>query len=453
MRKALFLVLGLPVSVVVVLALWVVLRNARDEVLEPAAATALANPHADVAPADNLYFELIAFDVRDAAAPAEVGRAMVGRYRAARRGSYDWNLDPAVARTPFAGDRLGLCSPDPSRSPCLARAAAHPRELQDLVDANRRLLERYRRVASYHRLEYPVPLTPDSPLPAWQSFMAGKHLLMSEIALGAVAGRADAAALRLRDDALFTRRLLAAQDITLIDKMVLAVAFRQDLQLAAELLRAATLSHVALQAIAALAAPMTDAERSLAGPYGREFEIAAAAFAPLAQPANADRFMSASGADRRWAGLGGRFTRYLYQPNATLNLAWRQTLSMRAAAGMPCERQVHGGPAPAPSPGASVLEATYNPIGQGLLANRPFDYAVYPHRLCELAKLQRLVALHVAIRDQGIPDASVAAFVAAGGEAYRDPLTGRPFRFDPARRAFDVQFEDRGFAGLGPWAL
>ena len=456
MRKALMLVLGVPLAMLLVVALFLVLRNVRDERLGPAVARVLANAHADVPPEENLYFELLAFDVREAPAPADVGRAMVRRYLEARPGAsqsgHEWNLDPAVHRSPFAGDRLDLCSPDPANAPCLERAAGHAAELSALLDANRWLLERYKRVARYGRLEYPVPLAPWSPLPEWRAFMTGKQLLLTEIALGASAGHADAMASRLRDDARFTRRLLAAQDITLIDKMVLGGAYRQDLQLAGELVRLRTLTQVGQEAIAELAAPVTEAERSLTGPYAREFEVVRAVLAPLADPSKAAQFLEAAPARHHGAGVLGRVARFFYHPNATLNLAWSQTLSLQEAAGQPCEKQARrssSADAPAqPSP----LE-TYNPIGRRLVANSLWAYRTYSHRLCELVKLQRLVALHLAIRARAIPDERIPAFILAGGEAYRDPLSGDPFRFDAEHRAFDVHFEDRGFAGLGPWPL
>jgi len=419
-------------------------------------ARALANPHADVPPPANLFYALIAFDVREAPIPADSGRAMVARYVQARRdpaaARYDWNSDPAYPRAPFVGDRLGLCSPDAARAACLERAVARPDVLTALIEANRWLLERYERLQPYRRLEYPLAAAFDAPLPAWQDFMTGKHLLLSQIALQVVHGQTDVATRRLRDEALFTRRLLAESDITLIDKMVLAVAFRQDLLLAGEILRAEPRSRASAQAIAELAAPLTDAERSLAGPFGREFEIVVSVLKPMADPGRAKKFVSLDGDRDRWAGLAGRATHYFYQPNATLNLAWRQTLAMQAAAGRPCRQQVPRQSSADPVRSDTILEA-YNPVGRILLAQSTFAYEAYAHRLCELSKLQRLVALHAQIRAAGIPDDRVTAFVAAGGAAYDDPFTGQPFRFDAARRAFDVRFEDKGFAGIGPWGL
>lgn len=451
MRRVLRWMLALPVALAALLcaALW--LWNLRDEPLDLGARRALARDHAGVPPADNLYYPLLALARRDVTDPVAAGLAILSQAdQAHARRSAAGRMQDAPSpgeQQVVVGRRELACGMAPG---CLERIATSRAELEQLVRDNRWLLDRYGALAAFQRVEYPRPLTPDAPLPPWSAFAMGKRLLLTSIALEFAGGHVDAAVARLRADALRARGWLAAPQLTLIDKMILAASYRETLEVAGELLRARPLSPPQYAAIADLAAPLGDAELSLATVFEREYEMTASVYRTLAAPENADQFYALDGGRSPVDALKGRIVRHFFQPNATLNHAWRRLQSPLRQAPAAC-RTLREEPGVAPAP--AWYEWAYNPVGRMLEQLAVTAHAPYAGRLCDLLALQRLVRLQVLVRADGLTGANAADRVRGAGPDLSDPTTGRPFRWEDAPSRVRYDFASEQFHPLDPWLL
>src|SRR5262249_8494002 len=154
------------------------------------------------------------------------------------------------------------------------------------------------------RLQNPIQLTVTSPPAPWLPLILGKRLFLTDAALQAAAGQTDQAVAQLAPDIAFTRRLLAQPDIVLLDKMLLVASLTDSLATVSDLVRAHALSDSQYQQLSAVLVPLTEDERSLAGPMRREFELFASSIRDLTAPENAPRLMSSSPSAR--AAAAGR---------------------------------------------------------------------------------------------------------------------------------------------------
>ena len=182
-------------------------------------------------------------------------------------------------------------------------------------------MDRYDSVAGYTRLQNPVQLTVNSPIASWTPFILGKRLFLTDIALQVGVGHVDQAVARLGPDIAFTRRLLAQPDILLIDKMILAASLLDSLEMVSDLVRTQPLSDSQYAQLSMVLAPLTDDERSLAGPLTREFDAFAAMIRDLKNPTNAPGLVSSSPSDG--SVVAGELSLHFIKYNPTLNAQWR----------------------------------------------------------------------------------------------------------------------------------
>ena len=455
MRRLLILLVTAPLVLAVLVAAALYVWNGRDVPLDPAVAALLARRHEQVAPADNLFYYLLAFDVR-AADPAAAGRHMAANYRGAVAHvpplDYAWADDPAFPRGRIEGSVEQLCGgASEDLTGCIERVRGAGGAVDALLADNRWLLDRYQAALAYRHLEYPLRLTPTSPVVQWAPFMSGKRLYLTLRAREFLAGRTTASLTALRDDGLATRRLLAEPDLILIDKLVLAASLRQSLEFAAEAMRERPLATADYALIRELAAPLTDAERSLSGVLGREFEALASMLEPLGDPASGPRFLELDGDRGPWSRLKGRLAQHFFKLHATLNDTWRKRAALIALAARPCTALATGRAAQPAPVAPALLDLAYNPIGRVLVAVVSPVAGDYPERQCDLEVLQRLVWLQAEAQARALRGADLGAFLAAAGPASANPYTGRPFLWDGEARAVRADFATVHYKHLSPW--
>jgi hypothetical protein len=312
MRKFALIIIPAFLMLVVALVLTVFLINRHDQAPLPEVTAALAPPADTTAPRDNLFFAVLAFDVRESSDINADGQRIYANYLSALQDQPSapntLAKDPEFARLEFVGDRDLLCGRPVHQDDCLQRARSDPR-MQALVADNSLLIERYQSLQPYRHFDDILRPTQRSPVMTWIAFSQARELFLTSVAIDCARQRMDSCIARLQSDVAFTRHALAEPEVLLIDKVILATGFRQDLLLAAAVLRHDSLSEAQYAALRELAAPMTLPERSLANAERREFQILAGVLAHL----NSDK---------------SQINRHLFALNASLNDIWsaRQTV-------------------------------------------------------------------------------------------------------------------------------
>jgi hypothetical protein len=408
-----------------------------------------------VPPQDNLFFALLAFESTDATDINRQGQAIYAAYSARRTDDPTIRLtfDNALprARQAFAGERSVLCGGRGKPEDCIQRAIAHPEDLRRLISDNQLFLNRYGGVAGYQRLEDPVPQSINSPMASWTPFMLGKRLFLTDIALQIAAGRVDQAIALLGPDIAFTRRLLAQQDITVLDKMVLAASLVDSLELVSDLIRTHSLSDSQYLQLSTTLGPLTDAERSFVGPMLRDFDFFAATIKDLKNRKNTPRLVSSS--PSAGSAAAGELSSHFIKLDSTLNVQWQLLAQKIALSRNSCTKFLSGAEKFKSHTAATVGGLVYNPIGNmlsGIAASTGIEHI---HAMCDLEGMVRIVALELQVRLQHVDDARFAQFASDGGARYANPFTAQPMRIDLARKTIDFQpvaERDRTFF---PWPL
>jgi len=431
MRRFALTVIPAFLMLVVALVLTVFLINLRDQARLPAVTAALAARVDSIAPRENLFFALLAFDVRDSRDINADGQRIYANYLSALQSQPSapntLAKDPEFSRLEFVGDRDLLCGQAMQQDDCLQRARSDSRT-QALVNDNSQLLERYESLQSYCQFDDVLRPSSRSPVITWFAFTQAKQLFLTSVALDCTHDRLDSCIARLQSDAALMRRAMAEPEILLLDKVILATGFRQDLLLAAAMLRREPLNEAHYAALRELAAPMTLPERSLVDAERREFQAVATALAPI----NSDKF---------------QMPRYFFAFNATLNDMWRaRQINLRKS-----EASCHAADDPSPSP----ISYLYNPIGKLLMHAGGSDTVLFHYvgMMCDLEAMQRIVALQVAIHSHHLAVADVAAFIAHTGPELSDPYTGAPFHWDAATNAVSFEVAADRHKALVPWPL
>jgi hypothetical protein len=433
MRKFGFIIIPAFVMLVVALAITVFLINLHDQALAPEVAAALA-PRADsIAARDNLFFAVLAFDVRESADINADGQRLYANYQRALQAQpsapHTLAQDPEFPRLQFTGEWQLLCGRATQQDECLEPARSDPR-LQALVTDNSLLLQRYEGLQNYRQFDDILRPTHASPVITWTPFLQAHALFLTSVAIDCARNRLDACVARLHSDAAFTRRMLAEPEVLLIDKIILTTAFRQELLLAAAVLRHEPLNETQYAALRELAAPMSRSERSLANAERRQFQILARVLKEGKIQAYKDKA-----------------NRYLFAVNATLNDFWHTQQATLSKSEASC----HEVAAPMPSP----FSYLYNPVGKILLRigqNGPGLFQLVGI-MCDLEAMQRIVALQVAVHSQHLAAADIGAFIAHSGADLADPYTGAPFHWDADSNAVTFEVAADRHKVLVPWPL
>lgn len=373
--------------------------NLADEDLHPQAREWLAWRAEPLPAADNGYYAALGFatDADDIHA-AGLRIAEAHERAVAGGGRFDNGARAAVgaAQGAFSVDKTAVCDLGAAgdEPECLKHAAAHRAAVEGALAQHRALLARYEALRAYPRFQLPIAPTLESPFPPWSRVFAAKRLRHAQIALAFLDGGRARAFAAAAEELAFWRRVLAEPDIALFDKMAAQAAVRGSVLLASELLRADASAAPERERLVAALRPLSERERSIAGPLAHEFRMIARLV------------LSASGEElaRDAGGTAARGLRRLawcaaapwFKRRATLNLIHGDFAAVLRADAAPAaqfpalreaieERYARGR---FDSFGAYV----YNPVGRRLLEIGAADYTPYIERLRELDELLRRLA-------------------------------------------------------------
>ena len=234
-------------------------------------------------------------------------------------------------------------------------------------------------------------------------------------------------------------RLLAAQDVLLIDKVVAAASYRTSLSFISDLVRQVRLDDAQYSRLAALVTPLTADERSLAGVIAREYTglTSTLSLSPEAAP-------TALGL------VEERFERHFFKYHATLNAFWEAAERNQAASREPCARSAAaaGGTAPVKSDGWA-----YNPIGKILLRAGSPVFTEYILSMCDLAGMRNIVGLQLALHTEHVKDQDVPAFVMGSASKFPNPYDLGPLNWAAGDKTLGFRPLANRNAGFLPWPI
>ena len=429
--------------------------NYFDRPLLPAAQALLDMPAQKLPDAENLFLAMLALPVAGDESPHERGAAALAAYDAARaRGPAPKTYGEALNRPVAAFDEgaVRLCSAGNQEGAyaCMRDSVAQRAAIEQLFVKYWPLAQRYEGLGQYPRYSDPTVPTTDAPVANATAFLLSR-LELSALALAAADGAGDAAAVGLASSATIWRRMLAAQDISLIDKLMAMRSLAAHTLLASEFLRSLPLSAPGISAIEGMLTPLTEPERSLAGPLGKEFRMQAASWAALLDP-------EGEAAQQDFAEQPSWWFRMLAKRNASINLSYgelervlaveqRGCVAVNAAVQVALQR---------PAPGAADLPwhaYFYNPMGHVLHTTMGGGdlYLQYLGRQCNLLALQGMVGLQLELRRAGLSPEATAAAVESSH--FRDPNTGKAYAYDPVARTLSFTFVGKQKEFLSPLPL
>jgi len=447
---------GLMVFLLLVLGGFLLI-NAFDEPLNPRAQAALQARHDSIAPQDNLFFAVLGLNFEGVANVNDMGREAYAGYLEAGRANpgkplslYD---NASFKKQTVVGDPLLLCGRSRRQEDCVERSRAHPDELRAALEANRPLVDRYKSVQKYVQLQNPVPLAVNSPILNWQIFLTAKRLWLTGAVLEAGDGHVDDAIDALGADFAFTRRVLAEPDILLIDKVILAVGARMDLMVISDLARNGDLTDRQYSNLALMITPLTEAQRTLAPVFAREFTAYASLFGPLSNPKNGAAFARSSG-EQQWLprlvdDLSIRTLKY----NASLNEAWSINEKNQAASRGSCRNLPMNDARLAQSSPFPTIGYVYNPLGKLIVRATAYDGLEYIKSMCDLQGMVGIVALQLAIQVEHIQDIDIADFVKRRAESDGNPYTGQPLEWNEADGSLGFRPVAERNTGYFPWPI
>jgi hypothetical protein len=327
-----------------------------------------------------------------------------------------------------AADEL-LCIPQDMD--CVRAFAQRPETIADLGADNAVLLARYEELLGSRGLAdvFEVFDYYEAILPHFSTVLRVQQVGLSLAGVDAAAGRAGKAVAWLEADAAF-HRLWLEEAGSILTKMLAVRTLSRDFLVAGHVARSGReLEPAQWEALARIAAPLTQAERG-AAPVLR---IEATLFAILLDRMIADsrttsRIIEASR-------LGSSITSALLQPNATLNFAhpvfaaWT-TLDpvpshelARAIERVEEQERVHL---------AIRWSWLYNFAGKGLVREQKPQLAEYLYRVRDLDALAATIRCTIELRRHGVAREAAAAHVAAS-PACIDPYEGKPLGWDDGR--------------------
>jgi len=416
--------------------------NAFDESLGPGPRAALEARHDSISPADNLFFAVLGLGFQGDADTNELGREVYAKYLEASRASPGKALslyqDDSHERAPAVGGGDLSCGRPRQQEDCVEAILIRRDELRLAVASNRELVERYRGMQKYIHFQNPVPLTVNSPMLEWQTFLAAKRLWLTDVALEADSGHLDGAIDAFRQELAFTRRVLAEPDMLLLDKVVLANSMRMDLAFISDLARNVRLSDSQYSKLALSVTPLTVDERSLATVFAREFTAFANILVPLVDPKNAPHLPDSS--DERWShrlagAIGARFLKY----NASMNSFWSDVEVNQALSRGSCmDLSANGGKMRQAAP-MPILGYIYNPIGKILSGVAASTGDEYIKSMCDLQGMTGIVGLQLTLGAERVGDDRIEDFVTRSAAVYGDPYTGRPLEWQQSGRSLSFR--------------
>ena len=349
----------------------------------------------------------------------------------------------------FAGDFDAAC--DIFSEPCLPFARAREPAVRALVAGNRLLIDRYeqaRRLPGFAA----VPIADQRRADSERSNLGRVHaLLLTAAALDAQQGRAAEACDFLESDGAFWRRVLSGSG-TLGDKLSGFRALGEDARLGSEIIASPAFEPGACApALRALLAPLTLTELSLADAFR-------AAYVPTLRMLASWPDPSVSVEPESWADRHLKETpvyELLYRRNATINRGAEIYAGLAALAAEPPARfavardKFLSDCRDLTSPGPGWF---YNPLGKMLLGRHlpiHVDYIAHAHGVSAYVNLVRT---QLELRLAAVPAGEVPRFLEHAGAYGVNPLDGRSFDWDPARRSLSFVPLDKRWRRWGTQA-
>ena len=433
-----------------------ILINLHDPEISPDA-RAMSRFDAPAVPVtDNAYVALLGLSAPPGTDPLAEGARLIAdrdgaavsdpfaRERAPReQRDRDDSEDDHIA---FNGDRDLSCAI--FDEPCLAFAKSRADAIGVVLADNALLTERY-----LQALQMPAVAAPaiaDQPrADAEHSKVDRIHaLLLTQAALDSQRGRAADACGFLRADGLFWRHAMSGGR-TLGDKLSAFRAFSEDLRLASEIIASAGFDAGACAPpLDALLAPLTAPEISLADAFRTAFVPTLRMLASWPDP-------SISVEPESWPDRHLKETpvyELFYRRNASINRSAGIYAGLATLAAVPTARFA----AARASFLADVSDITaigarwiYNPLGKELLGRHVLfhvDYIAHGHGVAAYAALVRT---QLALKLTAAPLADIPQFLERAGPANVNPLDGKPFQWDSARRTLSFDPPDRRWRRWG----
>lgn len=419
-----------------------------DQPLDPDAAAVLeAKPEA-VPDAENLFLALLAFPIAGEEPAYERGAAALAAHaQAVAKGGDPAQTYAQALDRPFAMfDEQGvtLCSAGNREGAysCLRNSRAQREALGPLVLRMSPLLMRYRELEAYPR--YSDPRGAATAVPPDSTALRVALLNLSIVALAAEEGAIGPATQALAQSATLWRRVLAAHDVALIDKLIASRAYSAHLLLASELIRdLPELRDESLAAVESILRPLDETERSLAGALAMEFRAQAQMWGEVTDPSNPDLRRKLPDADSWWY-------RLMVKRNDSTHRSYEDLQDLLALEREGCiavaeQARKLAAQAPSSGSGLSWYEWFYNPMGRVLHAstNASRMNVEYLGRQCNLAALQGMVGLQLELKRRGVSAANIGAQVKRLADRYRDPNTGKAYAYDPQAQTLGFSFVGR----------
>ena len=417
------------------LLLWIFI-NSFDETLAPGIQTVLAERNTPVQSDQNLYFAMLGFDVAGDVNINVLGQRMFAANATALVHGHselnDLYKAVGVTRVEFSGDVTALCGvggqeQQPYR--CLEKAATKQHEIEQLLESNETLLKRYRLLYAYSRSQwYPDINGVKAPPPNWAPMFKAKRLLNSAIALKVQGGQFDSALDDLVQDTRFFRQILDDPDLTALEKLIFRPMLLSNLSLASEMIRSRILNDRQRERLNGIVTPLTLQERSFAAEFRDDLQSEARDLPTYTRSID-------------YGILPKGIPQHFYQPNATLNGLYKRyqedirvdSMSLPATSLQTDIKNAAGR-----EDGAFSWNILYNPIGRGLLENGNYEL-YWIADMIDLEGVRRLVALQLEIRNQGVGDSAIEAYLQHAGADFANPYTGKPMTWDATTRTLSFK--------------
>ncbi|MCC2657703.1 MAG: hypothetical protein K0Q76_2811 [Panacagrimonas sp.] len=441
------------------MALWLT-YNWFDTPIEPAAQAVLDAKPETVPPEENLFLALLAFPiggdepahVRGAAALEALAKAPAPK-EGQPQPTYAQALDRPTAQ--FDEGQATMCSPGnrPGAYECVRNSQAQRAVFDQLVPRIHPLLLRYRELERYPRYSDPRPGSIDQPMPDATAYRVGL-VNLSVIALAIGEGSIEQGAAVLARSAAIWRRVLAARDATLVDKIVASRAYAAHLMFVSELVREWPQARegAAAAELETLLRPLADSERSLAGALAGEFRIQARTWEQIADPSQPVVRKDFPASQSWWY-------RLMTKKNDTINRSYRELdrLAVTEREGCVAVRKAFDEINARPKDtgmGLRWYEWFYNPIGRILQrSSHPDTLIDYLGRQCNLVALQGMVSLQLELARRGESPENAASAVESLASKFKDPNTGTAYGYDAKTRTLSFHYVGRDGQYVTPLPL
>jgi hypothetical protein len=441
-RFAMWSALALSALILAALAI-----NVFDERPSPEA-LALLHSANRYTPDENLYVSLAGFDASAGQSIVSIGQARIARYNE--------RVD-TMLRDPLLGLEL-IAAPDPQKLKfegsidfCRPREAsfwgsvrANTAKIEQLIDQNRELYQRYLSLFSSRGYYETVRQSPAAPIYVVPTEV--RNLFLANVALQMQSGdgvQIQAALKALRQDVELWHRMLTGEG-TLISKM-LAVSFLQtDFLILSDMIadpRAAIPQNMGEYL------PQFDlSDWNIGNAFAGEFRLHTFVYRQT-QTLAENHWQSSDRAEsnvwRTWNRVMSPIEGHFFKLNATENLDAKLMNELAGFAAIDpstfATNQARLKKWEEKNANLISLRMIYNPTGKILVAIAAPAYENYIFRPYDAAALQRLVRLSFEIRRQRIAPSESPGFMKLHPEWSTHPADGRPFVWKPTTGEIAIQ--------------